>query len=355
MGVGALRAAECPAAVDLPRRRRAHLRQRHRPRRQRQHRPESEEGRFHARRGRQGPGDHGVRFRGGAVGRDSRDRARGAGSADPESRGGAQAGGRAGECHGGPGCHAQAGADRPQESPPCRPAVRCELDAARGARAGDRVRARLHHQAADAGRPRRDCVGRIGAPDRPGLHRRSRDAFGRARSILGGEHRRLSGRHDAHRRRDRRGRIRGRRERVQHLQYRPPPGGHRTAVRRAGADSAEEVDRLLQQRRDAAWRGQPGSASRRHDRAVKANVSIYPVDTRGLTAIVPGGSASQASGRGGSSMFSGRGVSQQFASQAASQDTLVALASDTAERRSSTPTTSEASIRRSSRTRRRIT
>ncbi len=65
------------------------------------------------------------------------------------------------------------------------------------------------------------------------------------------------------------------------------------------------------------------------DRAVKANVSIYPVDTRGLTAIVPGGSASQASGRGGASMFSGRGVSQQFASQAASQDTLVALASDT--------------------------
>jgi VWFA-related protein len=65
------------------------------------------------------------------------------------------------------------------------------------------------------------------------------------------------------------------------------------------------------------------------DRAVKANVSIYPVDARGLTAIVPGGSASQASGRGGSSMFSGRGVSRQFDSQAASQDTLVALASDT--------------------------
>jgi VWFA-related protein len=65
------------------------------------------------------------------------------------------------------------------------------------------------------------------------------------------------------------------------------------------------------------------------DRAVKANVSIYPVDTRGLTAIVPGGSASQASGRGGTSMFSGRGVARQFDSQAASQDTLVALASDT--------------------------
>jgi VWFA-related protein len=65
------------------------------------------------------------------------------------------------------------------------------------------------------------------------------------------------------------------------------------------------------------------------DRAVKANVSIYPVDARGLTAVVPGGAASQSSGRGGTSMFSGRGVSRQFDSQAASQDTLIALASDT--------------------------
>jgi VWFA-related protein len=65
------------------------------------------------------------------------------------------------------------------------------------------------------------------------------------------------------------------------------------------------------------------------DRAVKANVAIYPVDARGLTALVPGGSASQSSGRGGTAMFSGRGVSRQFDSQAASQDTLVSLASDT--------------------------
>ena len=65
------------------------------------------------------------------------------------------------------------------------------------------------------------------------------------------------------------------------------------------------------------------------DRAVKANVSIYPVDARGLQAVVPGGAASQSSGRGGTSMFSGRGVSRQFDSQSASQDTLVSLASDT--------------------------
>ena len=62
--------------------------------------------------------------------------------------------------------------------------------------------------------------------------------------------------------------------------------------------------------------------------AVRAHVSIYPVDTRGLQAVVPGGDATQASGRG-TSMFSGRGVSQQFARLAASQDTLTSLAADT--------------------------
>ena len=62
--------------------------------------------------------------------------------------------------------------------------------------------------------------------------------------------------------------------------------------------------------------------------AVRGHVSIYPVDTRGLQAIVPGGDATQPSGRG-TSMFSGRGVSQQFARLASSQDTLTSLAADT--------------------------
>ncbi len=62
--------------------------------------------------------------------------------------------------------------------------------------------------------------------------------------------------------------------------------------------------------------------------AVRANMSIYPVDTRGLVAIVPGGDAGQAS-RGGVGLFSGRNVSQQFDQLAASQDTLVSLAADT--------------------------
>src|SRR4030095_13792616 len=62
--------------------------------------------------------------------------------------------------------------------------------------------------------------------------------------------------------------------------------------------------------------------------AVRANVSIYPVDTRGLQAVVPGGDASRPSARGVGA-FSGRGVSQQFDRLFASQETLLTLASDT--------------------------
>jgi VWFA-related protein len=62
--------------------------------------------------------------------------------------------------------------------------------------------------------------------------------------------------------------------------------------------------------------------------AVRANVSIYPVDTRGLQAIIPGGAASQGS-RGGRGAFSGSGVRQQVAQLASSQETLTTLAADT--------------------------
>jgi VWFA-related protein len=64
------------------------------------------------------------------------------------------------------------------------------------------------------------------------------------------------------------------------------------------------------------------------DRAVKANVSVYPVDVRGLSAIVPGGDARQASA-GGTDVFSGRSMGRQFDQQLGSQDTLSALAADT--------------------------
>jgi len=64
------------------------------------------------------------------------------------------------------------------------------------------------------------------------------------------------------------------------------------------------------------------------DRAVKANLSVYPVDARGLQAMVPGGEARQASASG-SDVFSGHALTQRFDQQLASQDTLASLATDT--------------------------
>ena len=62
--------------------------------------------------------------------------------------------------------------------------------------------------------------------------------------------------------------------------------------------------------------------------AVRSNVSIYPVDTRGLQTVIPGGSASQGS-RGGRGAFSGSSMRGQVAQLAASQETLTTLAADT--------------------------
>jgi len=62
--------------------------------------------------------------------------------------------------------------------------------------------------------------------------------------------------------------------------------------------------------------------------AVKANVAIYPIDSRGLQAVVPGGSGRQGS-RGGRGAFSGQQVQQQFTQLQAQQETLTTLAANT--------------------------
>jgi hypothetical protein len=64
------------------------------------------------------------------------------------------------------------------------------------------------------------------------------------------------------------------------------------------------------------------------DRAVRANVSIYAADMRGLQALPPGGDATQQSARG-QSPFSGATVSGASSRLAATQDTLVSMAEDT--------------------------
>ncbi len=62
--------------------------------------------------------------------------------------------------------------------------------------------------------------------------------------------------------------------------------------------------------------------------AVRANVAFYPIDARGLTALVPGGDATQ-QGAAGSNLYSGAGqnsVRNNFVNQ---QETLATLAIDT--------------------------
>ncbi|MBI5084117.1 MAG: VWA domain-containing protein [Acidobacteria bacterium] len=64
--------------------------------------------------------------------------------------------------------------------------------------------------------------------------------------------------------------------------------------------------------------------------AVRANVSFYPIDVRGLQAEPPGGAASGGGGSGrGTGMFSGQTQNRQRQSKLSSEDTLVMLAEDT--------------------------
>ncbi|MFN7922438.1 MAG: VWA domain-containing protein [Bryobacteraceae bacterium] len=62
--------------------------------------------------------------------------------------------------------------------------------------------------------------------------------------------------------------------------------------------------------------------------AVRANVSFYPVDVRGLSAEPPGGGAASAGGRG-TGIFSGQTQTRQRDNAMQTQDTLTSLASDT--------------------------
>lgn len=62
--------------------------------------------------------------------------------------------------------------------------------------------------------------------------------------------------------------------------------------------------------------------------AVRSNVSFYPIDSRGLTALPPGGDASHANQRG-NGLFTGSAQTSQRAKLEDTQDTVVSLAADT--------------------------
>src|SRR5207237_6034749 len=62
--------------------------------------------------------------------------------------------------------------------------------------------------------------------------------------------------------------------------------------------------------------------------AVKANVSIYSLDLRGLQAFPPGGEA-QAASLHGQAAYSGQSVLNDLSNNASSQETLATLSADT--------------------------
>ncbi|MCU1232806.1 MAG: hypothetical protein JWP63_773, partial [Candidatus Solibacter sp.] len=62
--------------------------------------------------------------------------------------------------------------------------------------------------------------------------------------------------------------------------------------------------------------------------AIRANVSFYPVDARGLVALAPGGDASKAAPRG-ASVFTGQAITAQKTKFNDAQETLFTLAEDT--------------------------
>jgi len=94
------------------------------------------------------------------------------------------------------------------------------------------------------------------------------------------------------------------------------------------ANSRKKRAHLFQQWNQPVGHGQPVGPAR-HDRAaVKANVSIYSLDVRGLQAFPPGGEAQSASLHG-QSAYSGAAVLNDLNGNAGSQETLATLSSDT--------------------------
>lgn len=101
-------------------------------------------------------------------------------------------------------------------------------------------------------------------------------------------------------------------------------------------DVAESLSRIEQKKSIVYFSsgldgtGAENQASLRNavNRAIRANVAIYPMDMRGLQTVIPGGSATQASLRG-TGAYSGRAQESAFSSQFSSQETLSTLAEDT--------------------------
>ena len=96
----------------------------------------------------------------------------------------------------------------------------------------------------------------------------------------------------------------------------------------AGDAAGEESAGLLLRRNQQDRNRQPGAARSFHQRSIKANMVMYPIDARGLMADPPGGAASSAASRG-TGIFNGSSYNSQRSTINDSQETLTTLAADT--------------------------
>ena len=110
-----------------------------------------------------------------------------------------------------------------------------------------------------------------------------------------------TGRAGRYRRRQRRGhagRVRGRRNRIQHFQHGQEAGGDRAGGEDAGLVPGEEGAGVFFGRRQRSGLDNEAQLQAAINAATKANLAIYSIDTRGLTADPPGGGASKGGSRG---------------------------------------------------------
>ena len=96
----------------------------------------------------------------------------------------------------------------------------------------------------------------------------------------------------------------------------------------SGIEQKKSVD-LFQQRHEPAGQDNQVQLRRTVDRAIRANVSIYAADMRGLQAIVPGGDADAGQPPRHVAVLRAQSTRNQFDRLAASQDTLTTMAEDT--------------------------
>ena len=119
------------------------------------------------------------------------------------------------------------------------------------------------------------------------------------------------------------------RHRIQHLQHRPPALRAGNRGEDAGLAEREEGAGLLRQRHARKRHDNQAQLQATVNAAIRANVSFYPIDARGLVASAPLGDATKGSPGGTAMYYRQFGALRPPANFQGQQETLSTLAADT--------------------------